>query len=106
MTWDGNYADLYVVELETGERQRVIARLSSRSSGRARISPSGRFVSFYRDDAWHLYDRRARALVNATRELGVAFANEDHDYPSDPPGYGQAEWLSARLGLPASGLDR
>ncbi|MEM7306566.1 MAG: prolyl oligopeptidase family serine peptidase [Planctomycetota bacterium] len=89
VTWDGTYADLYRIDLATGEPTLV----SRRMQGRARLSPSGRFASFYRDGDWHLYDDRSGSTRNVTRELGVPFANEDHDYPSDPPGYGQGEWL-------------
>lgn len=90
LTWDGAYADLYLVELGSGARTRI----RERHSGGARLSPSGRFVSYYADGDWHLFDRTSGTTTNVTAHLGVPFANEDHDYPSDPPGYGQGEWLA------------
>jgi dipeptidyl aminopeptidase/acylaminoacyl peptidase len=93
-TWEGQHSDLYVVDLESGERQLVAQRLPSRRSRGGSLSPDGRFVVFYDDGDWHLYDAEERKLENMTAELAVSFADEDHDYPMDPPGYGLSEWLA------------
>jgi dipeptidyl aminopeptidase/acylaminoacyl peptidase len=93
ITWDGRYSDLYVVDLETGQRNLVTNRLASGRSNGLSLSPNGRFVVFYDDGDWHLYDAKREKLENVTAELGVPFADEDHDYPMDPPGYGASEWL-------------
>jgi len=94
ITWDGQYADLYVVDLTSGEQQQVALRVSRGRSRAGSLSPDGRFVIFYDDGDWHLYDVDKKELENVTAELGVSFANEDHDYPMDPPGYGLSEWLA------------
>ena len=94
VTWAGRFSDLYVVDLETGERHLVARRLSSGRSRSGSLSPDGRFAIFYNDGDWHLYDVEKETLSNVTAELDVPFANEDHDYPSDPPGYGHSEWMA------------
>ncbi len=94
MTWEGHFADLYVVDLATGERSLVAQRLAAGRSQSGSLSPDGRFVVFYDAEDWHLYDVFKDRLANLTSDLGVDFANEDHDYPSDPPGYGQTEWFA------------
>jgi dipeptidyl aminopeptidase/acylaminoacyl peptidase len=94
ITWDGQYADLYAVDLESGERRLVARRISRGRSSSGSLSPDGRFVIFYDDGDWHLYDGEKKQLRNVTAELAVSFANEDHDYPMDPPGYGHSEWLA------------
>jgi dipeptidyl aminopeptidase/acylaminoacyl peptidase len=94
LTWNGQFTDLYVVDLKSGERQLVVRRITGRRSYDGSMSPDGRFVVFYKDGDWHLYDAEKRELENVTAGLGVPFANEDHDYPMDPPGYGLSEWLA------------
>jgi dipeptidyl aminopeptidase/acylaminoacyl peptidase len=94
LTWNGQFSDLYVVDLKSGERHLVVRRVTGRRSTDGSMSPDGRFVIFYKDGDWHLYDAKKEALQNVTTGLGVSFANEDHDYPMDPPGYGLSEWLA------------
>lgn len=89
VTWDGTYSDLYAVDLADGSRREIVRR----QQGSTSISPDGHFIVFYNLGGWHLYDCRERALRRLTHPLlGVPFANEDHDYPSAPGGYGVAGW--------------
>ena len=94
ITWNGQFSDLYVVDLKTGERHQVERKVASGRSRAGSLSPDGRFVIFYNDGDWHLYDVKKKILENVTEGLEVPFANEDHDYPMDPPGYGLSEWLA------------
>ncbi|MCW8985784.1 MAG: prolyl oligopeptidase family serine peptidase, partial [Thermoanaerobaculales bacterium] len=94
ITWNGQFSDLYVVDLKTGERHQVARRVASGRSRAGSLSPDGRFVIFYNEGDWHLYDVKKKSLTNVTAGLGVSFADEDHDYPMDPPGYGLSEWLA------------
>lgn len=93
ITWNGQFSDLHVVDLKTGERHQVERRVASGRSRAGSLSPDGRFVVFYNDGDWHLYDVKKKMLENVTEGIEVSFANEDHDYPMDPPGYGLSEWL-------------
>jgi dipeptidyl aminopeptidase/acylaminoacyl peptidase len=93
ITWDGQFSDLFVVDLKSGARRQLARRISRGRSSSGSLSPDGRFVIFYDDGDWHLYDDEEKKLRNMTAGLGVSFANEDHDYPMDPPGYGHSEWL-------------
>ncbi len=88
-TWDGNYYDVYLVKLETGEREKIKNHLRSR----AQLSPGGNFIIFYENRNWHLFDIKTKQLLNLTKNVNVPFFNEDHDYPYPAPGYGIAGWL-------------
>ena len=50
VTWNGRLFDLWVVDLESGERRRVAERLRHSAA----LSPGGRFVAFYVDGHWFL----------------------------------------------------
>lgn len=89
-TWEGFFSDLHLVDLDDGSRRPVARKLSGDPS----LSPDGRFVLFYQDGHWHLFDGESGASRNLTAGLPVSFANEDHDYPSPPPGYSVAGWVA------------
>jgi len=89
ITWYGRVYDLYLVSLKNGSRDLIVSGLEDRTS----LSPEGRFVVYYKDKHWHLYDTSTRQTRNLTRDMRVPFYNEDHDYPSKVPGYGVAGWL-------------
>ncbi|MFC1662079.1 S9 family peptidase, partial [Gemmatimonadota bacterium] len=88
-TWTGGNSDVYTVDLATGERTMVAERLY----GRATLSPEGRFVAYYRDGDYFVFDVADRTTRNVTQGLGVPFADEDHDYPEPAPGYGLGPWV-------------
>ena len=88
-TWEGGQRDLYAVNLANGERTRVVEKI--RSNGQ--LSPSGNFIAYYHEGDYHFYDVAAGSTRNATADLGVPIANEDHDSPVPAPGYGIGGWL-------------
>jgi dipeptidyl aminopeptidase/acylaminoacyl peptidase len=88
ITWNGSFSDVFVVDLEDGSKRKAVSRLSGRPS----LSPEGGHLVYYRDGDWHIWNCQTGNTRNLTEGLGVSFANEDHDYPSDPPGYGLAGW--------------
>lgn len=88
-TWEGEYFDLYLVNLNTGEKKLVAKKLNER----AHISPQGKYLVFYKDKNWHLYDPKLDTLVNLTGKMKYAFYDEDYDMPSPPPSYGFGGWF-------------
>ncbi|RMH17318.1 MAG: S9 family peptidase [Acidobacteria bacterium] len=90
ITWDGWYRDVYWLPLDGGERRLIAERLRQDEPS---LSPDGRFVAYYLEPHWYLYDADAGTSRNLTATLEVSFANEDHDYPQPAPSYGVADWL-------------
>ncbi|MDW7759479.1 MAG: prolyl oligopeptidase family serine peptidase [Acidobacteriota bacterium] len=90
VTWDGNYQDVYVLDLSDGRRTKIVERLESRPS----LSPGGRYAVYYAKGQWHLHDVRSGRTRDLTSALDVPFANEDHDTPAEPRGYGTAGWAA------------
>jgi dipeptidyl aminopeptidase/acylaminoacyl peptidase len=88
-TWYGDLNDIYIVNMLDGSRKKIASRLEDHYS----ISPGGRFVVFYRDRHWHLFDGKAGSEKSLTENLKVPFYNEDHDYPYKVPSYGYAGWV-------------
>jgi dipeptidyl aminopeptidase/acylaminoacyl peptidase len=88
ITWYGELEDLYHVNLKDGKRQKIAARLEDRSS----LSPGGRYVVYFDDEHWYLFDGRTGGTINLTDKLGVPFYDEDHDFPEMAPSYRTAGW--------------
>ncbi|MAW84860.1 MAG: hypothetical protein CL832_10805 [Crocinitomicaceae bacterium] len=88
ITWDGSYSDWYLVDVNSGERKSLLTRYGSWPA----LSPSGQQVVWYADKHWHLHTVATNKTQNLTEALDVPFYNEDHDYPSDVPGYGVVGW--------------
>ena len=100
ITWDGRYADGFVVDLGTGERTLVAQRLAGGwREPRASLSPDGGAVVYYDDGDWFFFDTEKGSTRNLTAGLPVPFADEDWDYPADPPGYGHSEWMEDSSGV-------
>jgi len=94
ITWEGRFADLYAVNLETGDRAPMAERIAGGwRAPSASLSPDGTFALYYDDGDWHLFDTAEKTTRNLTADLLVSFADEDWDYPAEPPGYGSSEWL-------------
>jgi len=111
-TWTDSMFDLYVVNLRDGGRTLVAERLEGggstvgqwvRPSGASEpdvsLSPGGRYVAYYQDRAWHLFDADRNVTRKLTDDLDVPFYDEDHDYPNPPPGYGVSGWLEGDRGV-------
>jgi dipeptidyl aminopeptidase/acylaminoacyl peptidase len=94
-TWDEGGRDLYVVDLDTGARTPVAKKLRGQPS----LSPDGRFVAYYDDKAWRLFDTTAKTSRPVTTTLGVAMYDEEHDTPDTPPAYGLGGWVDQGASL-------
>ena len=95
VTWDGEYADYYMVDLATGVRTRFLER----EYGAVSLAPDGRHAAWFRDSAWYVYDAQTGSRRNLTRGLRVAFHDEENDVPRHPQEYGTAGWTEGGRGL-------
>jgi dipeptidyl aminopeptidase/acylaminoacyl peptidase len=84
----GSFYDVYVVDTRTGKKSLVIKELY----GRARLSPYGKYVYWFKDNDWFIHDVKSGKTRNVTVSLGVPFQREDWDTPNPPYPYGVAGW--------------
>jgi len=102
-TWTGGAEDIYLVDLKTGNRTLVVEAYGGGSSAAnswigayapsMSLSPEGRYLVWFMDDHWHLYDAETGTTRNLTQGLDVAFFDVDHDYPSPRGGHGLGGWV-------------
>jgi dipeptidyl aminopeptidase/acylaminoacyl peptidase len=77
-TWYGDCEDVYVVNLNTGEKTKV----NERAEEWCHMSVSGNYVVYYKDKHWHLYDVRNNTHTNITQNVPTQFYDIYQDVPS------------------------
>jgi len=89
VTWDGRYADVWLVNSLSGARQRVLEKLR----GNVTTSPGGRWlVWFDADYHWWSHDVLTGARRDLTAQLGVPFHRTDDDHPEPDAPHGIGGW--------------
>ncbi|WP_133180826.1 S9 family peptidase [Shewanella decolorationis] len=97
ITWAGFYQDYYLVDINTGRKLPLLTQQPS--DAEPSLSGDGKYVSYYQQGNVYLYDIAEGRRTNLTKSLKVSFADEDHDYPSNAPGYGFGPWLKDDAGF-------
>ncbi|MGH7503560.1 MAG: alpha/beta hydrolase family protein [Longimicrobiales bacterium] len=87
------FNDVYVVDLDTGERTRVKDRVEQLSGGLPQLSPTGRYVLYVESDHYWVYDVVKKTHTNITRNVQTSFMDveDDHTVAQKPP-HGVAGW--------------
>ncbi|MGI8843434.1 MAG: prolyl oligopeptidase family serine peptidase [Gemmatimonadaceae bacterium] len=88
--WGEGGNDVYVINVATGERKRILER----SRYGASLSPAARYAIYFGEDRnWHTYATATGKVANLTGNIaGVRFDQETWDTPSDPAPWGVAGW--------------
>ncbi len=84
----GSFYDVYIIDPHTGEKTLVKKELYSN----ARLSPGAKYVYWFEDKDWHIYDIASGKVKNVTQDIEVPFERQDWDTPSPPYPYGIAGW--------------
>jgi len=88
--WRPNYQDLYLVDVDTGERTLMLEQ-QLRTLG---FDPSGKHFLYWKDrDIWS-YDLEALEHRNLSASAPVNFENELFDRFGEKPSYGIAGWTT------------
>ncbi|MFW6202317.1 MAG: alpha/beta hydrolase family protein, partial [Gemmatimonadota bacterium] len=84
------YRDVYRIDLESGERRRVLERVQYFLGP----SPEGGYLLYLEDDHYFAYDIERDRVVNLTAGLETSFVNldDDHTVEQKPP-FGAGGWL-------------
>ncbi|MGD2070592.1 MAG: prolyl oligopeptidase family serine peptidase [Gemmatimonadota bacterium] len=92
LSWDGRYSDVWLVDVDTGERERVVEKV--RGFGGGSLSPGGRWIYWWDGEhrEWWVMDTDTRTSRMATGAIPTALHDELDDHPQEPPPYGSAGW--------------
>lgn len=90
ISWDGRYSDFYLVDLNTGARQKILEHMA----GSVSLSPGSRYASWYDNikRQWFAMDTRSKQVRELTANIPTALYDTLDDHPAPPPAYGAAGW--------------
>ena len=94
-TWYGDYEDIYIVNLNTGEKIKVVEKIEERYY----MSVSGNYVIYYKDLHWHLYNTQSNIHTNITQNVPAQFFNLEQDVPSNIYSNGFGGWVDNDKGF-------
>ncbi len=80
--------DVHLINARSGARKPLVMMQAFPPS----LSPDGKFLLSYDGKDWNTLSVPDGKRVNLTATLGVSFANELYDSPSEPFSYGVAGW--------------
>lgn len=88
-SWDDSYADVFAVDLASGQRR----RLATHYGGPVRLSPSGRYALTFDGEQWVATDTRTGEAQRISTAIAHPLVDEEHDTPDDAPPYGVAGFV-------------
>ncbi len=97
VSWDQSYNDVYLVDLKTGQRRKIMEKAPQAAS----LSPAGNYLLSFDEFTghWSSYRISDGLKVNLTERLPVKFYQEDHDTPDMPGAYGSGGWTEGDKAL-------
>ncbi len=85
-----SFADHYIVDTKTGDKRPVLKNHLTDFY----TSPAGKYILYFKDNNWFVYDIAASRHRNLTETIDVPFWNVRYDLPMDiKPPFGNGGWL-------------
>lgn len=85
--------DYYLLNFETGARELFLTAQSGYMNQMG-ISPDGRYISYYRESNWWVYDIKPKIHTNVTKGLDISWDNRANDPGNELNIWGQAGWTT------------
>ncbi|HMS55005.1 MAG TPA: prolyl oligopeptidase family serine peptidase [Fimbriimonadaceae bacterium] len=97
ISWDTEYADVYLMNLETGQRKQLLTQTDDNPS----FSPSGNYVSWFDSKEKHrmVANSQTHAIVNVSKAVPYPIWDEMDDHPAPPPPYGGGMWTDGEKSI-------
>lgn len=82
--------DYYLMNLNTGEKE-ILLRKHNSYFHYLMPSPSGKFIAYYRDNHWYIYDIVHKKHTNVTKQINTRFFGKQYQLDGDNA-YGNVGW--------------
>ncbi|MBN8642891.1 S9 family peptidase [Flavobacterium soli] len=83
--------DFYLMDIRTGEKELVLKEQTGYDS-QMDFSPDGRYISYYNNSNWWLYDIVKKSHINITHGLNASWDNRINDPAQELRLWGQTDW--------------
>ncbi|GAB5466230.1 MAG: prolyl oligopeptidase family serine peptidase [Candidatus Kapaibacteriales bacterium] len=88
VTWYGWFFDLVLFDTENGTKKVIADSIENNSS----ISPEGKYVTWFKDYNWHLYNTETATTQNISEGSDYIFTDQSEDRPGKNSSYGFMGW--------------
>lgn len=83
--------DVFLTDPKTAQRHKILEKQYN-GTGFITISPTGRYIAYFKEKDWWVYDINLQKHTNITQGLHVAFEDEEFDQSGRIPPYGNPGW--------------
>lgn len=83
--------DFYLVDLSTGKKELFLKKHPDNFIATV-PSPAGRYISYFQQKNWWVYDIAKKTHTNITRNMRVSFHDSKKDHPNDEEPYPNLGW--------------
>jgi len=90
-----NFRDYYLMNTETIDRNKFLKK----ALWNGKWSPNSRYILYYHNRDWWLYDAKKKKGRNLTKDIDVAFWQVEDDHPDTKRPYGWGLWLKDDKGV-------
>lgn len=87
----GNYTNYYIKDLYTGKKE-LLLPFHSTLGNMVMVSPAGKYISYFKDRQWWVYDIKKKNHSCLTKGLPTSFHNFKYDFPGQQPSFGPSAW--------------
>ena len=91
--YKGDYMDVYLKDLWSGNIK-LIVKKQHKANNQMLVSPTGKYITYFKEGNWWVYDISKDSHKCVTAGLGVAFENLEYDFAGTKPPHGNPGWLS------------
>lgn len=85
--------DINLADIKTGEKK-LILKKQSPDENKLSVSVKGRYIAYFRDKDWWVYDIYSDMHRNLTSAIGVSFERENYDWSGEVDTCGIAGWMN------------
>ncbi|MCC9073531.1 prolyl oligopeptidase family serine peptidase [Flavobacterium sp. F-65] len=83
--------DFYLMDVSTGKSELLLKKQSG-SLDHTTASPNGRYIAYFQQKDWWIYDVTKKIHINITKNIGVSFSNNQKGHPQKNNAYSPLGW--------------
>lgn len=83
--------DLYLKDFDTGKKLLIVQKQYT-YPGFITFSPKGRYVAYFRDSDWWVYDSESKQNINLVGSFRIGFQDQEDSPKTDKEPYGNPGW--------------
>src|SRR5690606_26275516 len=88
-----DFAEYYLVDVNTGAKTMLLENQVMSAGGSPSASPTGRYLTYFKDNHFHVYDTRSGTHKNVTELIPHPVWNLRDDRPGIKGPFGFGGWL-------------